>query len=306
MNWYFKDSNGISGPLTEAQLRKVLAGKFEDTAMVRCEKSNWVAAQVARARFIQLEKDGVHLKSGDQTFGPFVASKADELTLQNPQRFDAKRIGQNGIWCEVHAEAKFDSEPIENHEVPPSSTLQIPQPPPIQNLNNPPIAGATTSNSGSNQFMLVTSTLSVRPRPRSKKSTNSQRNCLLSGCGCVIFPIAAVLVFLVSAHLLHPEVLAEVNAERKARNYTEQKEGLYMPIRFLDNGTKMLKVDDGYEFYLDWYYKNKDGSVNFALTAQLRKFKIVCVDRNGNCTEKPYSRDWEESWSKTQRTMKKK
>ncbi len=98
MNWYFQDSKGIQGPLTEFQLRTMLAAEFEQAATVRSEDSTWMSASLAKDKFTQIENEGVYLRSNDKIYGPYITKRAEVLRSEKPDRFDSYRIGKEGKW----------------------------------------------------------------------------------------------------------------------------------------------------------------------------------------------------------------
>lgn len=101
MNWYFQDSKGVQGPLTEPQLRTFLATEFEQSATVRSEDSNWISASLAKTKFAQLENEGIYFRSHDKIFGPFVMKRAEELRGESVGRFDSYKIGKEGKWAAI-------------------------------------------------------------------------------------------------------------------------------------------------------------------------------------------------------------
>ena len=131
MNWYFNDSKGVQGPLSEAQLRNILANVFEPTATVRQGESSWVTAETVLAKFEKLEQEGIYLRSDDKIFGPFVARRADELKSQNPDRFDSYKIGKNGKWLVVEKPRKSELGTLDRSPPPPPNANTPTNPSPI-------------------------------------------------------------------------------------------------------------------------------------------------------------------------------
>lgn len=102
MSWYFKDSKGVKGPLTDAQIREfVNSNGIDPTATVRHGESSWVPAETVRIKFEKLDQEGTYLRSDDKIYGPFVARRADELRAQYPDRFDSYKIGKSNNWVMI-------------------------------------------------------------------------------------------------------------------------------------------------------------------------------------------------------------
>lgn len=95
--WYFRNANGVKGPLTEGKLRDLLKDA-DETSEVRQGNSQWVRAFIAKARFEDLDRNGIYLRSKDKIFGPFVKTRADDLQKDHPERFDAVKEGAHGEW----------------------------------------------------------------------------------------------------------------------------------------------------------------------------------------------------------------
>lgn len=156
MNWYFQDSKGIQGPITEVQLRSILATEFEATASVRQENSNWVAASLARLKFEKLENEGIYLRSNDQEFGPFTQQRVNELKAKEPQKFDAYKTGKNGKWTDFALGNSNQSKITE-----PSKATSAPPPLPFGRSNSEPnetttedkVQGAQHLRSGVSEFL---------------------------------------------------------------------------------------------------------------------------------------------------------
>ncbi len=128
MNWYFRNSLGTIGPLTETQLKERLIDA-EETAEVRQGESAWVKASAVHAKFERLEKEGVYLRSNDRIFGPFVWKRANELRNENSERFDSFRVGSDGRWFAIETwSTSFASLPPDSFDRTDSSS---PQEPPI-------------------------------------------------------------------------------------------------------------------------------------------------------------------------------
>ena len=170
MNWYFKDSKGTQGPLTERQLRILLATESENTATVRGENSNWVPASVAREKFSELDRDGIYLRSDDKILGPYVASRAVDLQRQKPNYFDSYKVGKEGKWKPIE-DLQGKSE-RQTAVVPPPIVRQLP--PPLPQID-PPVSQSTISESiHSNLDMIHSKSLALgATRRRTKKKPSS-------------------------------------------------------------------------------------------------------------------------------------
>ncbi len=138
MNWFYKDSKGTRGPLTETQIRDLLK-RADSTAEVRQGNSNWMAATTVQSRFEKLELDGIYLRSNGRTLGPFTHEKADELQASNRERFDARKTGKIGLWasCDQVDQSKTVESPRTTVQPPPLPIRKPNLTPPLQADNYP-------------------------------------------------------------------------------------------------------------------------------------------------------------------------
>ncbi len=179
MTWYFKDSKGIQGPLTESQIRELLnSRRLDSTSMVRQGESKWVAAENVRTKFARLDQDGVYLRDENRIFGPFTQKRAAELHSKEPNRFDSYKIGASGEW--LSTKKTVASQNYATHQTPP-----VP----------PPIAPPRQVPQPVTQFANAPTVSSVVARDRLIKRTGKKkagaRNVVALGCGgCLVLPCA--------------------------------------------------------------------------------------------------------------------
>jgi hypothetical protein len=284
MHWYFQDSKGIQGPLTEILLRNILATELEPTATVRQGESSWIAAESVRAKFAKLETEGVYLRSDDKIYGPFVAKRAEELKAKNPNQFDSYKIGKDGKWKPIE-------HPFERGTPPPlpikSNEQETPPPISIKEAISPLANFATQTakniaNDSRVQGAIEKSKAIAKSNVEEFRSgrMSQQKKTFLAIGGCLIIPILLVVIGTLTVTFLQAiNPLSSSNTSSGASSETSVR---MTKAKFRQQWSKNVsfrftKVSEVYELFGKphktqfigdkgfWYWRCSDGDVQMVL-----------------------------------------
>ena len=60
--WFLKDEEGTTGPLSEADMRKYVEGSTDEALLIRQGTSDWRSVDVIRKKIRQLQKNGIFIR----------------------------------------------------------------------------------------------------------------------------------------------------------------------------------------------------------------------------------------------------
>ena len=96
--WFLKDEEGTTGPLSEADMRKHVEGSTDEALLIRQGTSDWRSVDVIRKKIRQLQKNGIFIRYKKVAEGPFTLTRAhDVLKCMTPGGIDV-RTGATGQW----------------------------------------------------------------------------------------------------------------------------------------------------------------------------------------------------------------
>jgi hypothetical protein len=97
-HWFVRDDNDVTGPLTEAEMRRIVTESSSPSLFVRQGASDWHPAAVIRSKMAALAANGIYVMSNAASEGPYTFTKAYEV-LQLARYDGAEvRTGLNGPW----------------------------------------------------------------------------------------------------------------------------------------------------------------------------------------------------------------
>ncbi|HBJ34996.1 MAG TPA: hypothetical protein DDZ51_09595 [Planctomycetaceae bacterium] len=100
--WFIRQPDGTeSGPFSEQHIRAWVYSKDSERSSVKKGDSNWRSATEVRKIFEELRLNGTYLSDSREVFGPFTASRAQELILKTEKRYTHIRKGISGEWTQI-------------------------------------------------------------------------------------------------------------------------------------------------------------------------------------------------------------
>ena len=96
--WFLKDKAGITGPLSESDMRQQVDQSNDDDLLIRQGSSDWRSVEVIRKKIRQLEANGIFVRYKNVAEGPFTLTRAHHvLKRMTPGGIDV-RTGAKGAW----------------------------------------------------------------------------------------------------------------------------------------------------------------------------------------------------------------
>ena len=96
--WFLKDKAGITGPLSESDMRQQVDQSNDDDLLIRQGSSDWRSVEVIREKIRQLEANGIFVRYKHVAEGPFTLTRAHHvLKSMTPGGIDV-RTGAKGAW----------------------------------------------------------------------------------------------------------------------------------------------------------------------------------------------------------------
>lgn len=96
--WFVRDSSGVRGPISEADLRKIVKQSSDPRLQVRQGNSPWYPAAVVRKKIDELEAGGIYIRFANVAEGPFTMTRAVELLKTVSSEGVRVRTGKTGKW----------------------------------------------------------------------------------------------------------------------------------------------------------------------------------------------------------------
>lgn len=136
--WFIRQPDGTeSGPFSEQHIRTWVYSSDAERSWVKQGASEWCSAIEVRAKFEDLRLNGTYLSNSKDVFGPFTASRAEQLILHSEKKYTHIKSGFSGNWTQLD-----ENEPatdFKSEGFPQSLDLGNNQLPPLNfNSSNPP------------------------------------------------------------------------------------------------------------------------------------------------------------------------
>lgn len=100
--WFIRQPDGAeSGPFSEQHIRTWVYRSDTERSWVKQGTSEWCSAIEVRAKFEDLRINGTYLSDNKDVFGPFTASRAEQLILHSEKKYTHIKNGFSGDWTQL-------------------------------------------------------------------------------------------------------------------------------------------------------------------------------------------------------------
>ena len=207
--WFLKDKAGITGPLSESDMRKQVDLSSDDDLLIRQGSSDWRSVEVIRKKIRQLEANGIFVRYKNVAEGPFTLTRAHHvLKRMTPGGIDV-RTGAKGAW--VAAEkwlSKIDKLlEVESKEM---DSLSIA----VQHVLGRKGFSGSTQNSG--ELDIAPADKEVEPAPTKTQETTEQPRWLTSQPAAKAEPVADGQATFKTRPSVHTQPVLEAEVVRTA------------------------------------------------------------------------------------------